>query len=198
MSMVTLAMPVTAANRLTGSTQPGLPEDAPLAQRCRLREVSAFEELFRMHSPRLKSVAWNLLRRRQDAEDAVQETFLKAYRHIGTFHGNCTLATWLCRILINTCRDMASRHSRRFEHASDELDVHSSPGVDPTLALVLEQALTCLSPILREVFLLAESEGFSHPEIASILDIDTGTSRSRLCEARRQLRQALLTRREDQ
>ncbi|WP_321476965.1 sigma-70 family RNA polymerase sigma factor [uncultured Paludibaculum sp.] len=196
--MVTLAMPVTAAQRVSGNNKPDQPSDAALAQRCRLREVSAFEELFRSHSPRMKSVAWNLLRRKQDAEDAVQETFLKAYRHIDSFHGHCSLASWLFRILVNTCRDMASRHSRRFEHSSEELDLHSGPRTDPTVALVLEQVLTTLSPILREVFLLAESEGFSHPEIASILDIEEGTSRTRLFEARRQLRQALRTRREEQ
>lgn len=198
MSMVTIAMPVTAANRVSGQNNPDLQKDAALAQRCRLREVSAFEELFRLHGSRLKSVAWNLLGRKQDAEDAVQETFLKAYRRIESFQGHCTLATWLYRILVNTCRDMAGRHSRRFEHPSDEMDLRSSPGVNPTLSLVLEQALARLNPILREVFLLAESEGFSHPEIASILDIGEGTSRSRLCEARRQLRQALLTRQEEQ
>lgn len=191
MSMVPIALPVTAAHRVTDENQSGLPADAALAQRCRRREVSAFEELFFDVGPRLKSVAWNMLGRKQDAEDAVQETFLKAYRHIDRFHGNCALSTWLFRILINTCRDMVGRHSRRFEHGTDQLDLHSTPAPDPTLSVALEQCLARLKPGLREVFLLAESEGLTHGEIAAILEIEEATSRGRLCEARKQLRQAL-------
>lgn len=197
MSMVLLAMPVTAAQRVTGEHEPGPLPDAALAQRCRRREVSAFEELFHTTGPRMKSVAWNLLRRKQDAEDAVQETFLKAYRHIDSFHGRCALSTWLFRILINTCRDMAGRHSRRFEHGSDQMELHSAPLCDPGAAVALEQGLAKLRPGLREVFLLAESEGFTHSEIAALLDIEEATSRSRLWDARRQLRQTLLAAREE-
>src|SRR5215470_2846462 len=73
---------------------------------CRRGELRAFEHLFREHAPRLKSIALQMVGNRPDAEDAVQETFLKAYRGIGGFQGQSSIGTWICRILINTCYDV--------------------------------------------------------------------------------------------
>src|SRR5207249_8973848 len=79
--------------------------DADLLAACRRRDVRAFEQIYHANAPRLKSIAFHMTRNRQDAEDAVQEAFLKLYRSIGGFHGQSAIGTWLCRILINVCYD---------------------------------------------------------------------------------------------
>ena len=85
-------------------------EDAELAARCRAGDLSGYERLYALHGARMKNVARNLLGNPVDAEDAVQETFLKVQRSIGGFRGQSSFVTWTYRILINTCYD--ARRSR--------------------------------------------------------------------------------------
>jgi RNA polymerase sigma-70 factor (ECF subfamily) len=158
-----------------------------------LPDIAAFEALFLTHGARMKSVAFNLLGSRPDAEDAVQETFLKAYRQRQTFRSDAQLWTWVFRILLNTCYDAGRRRSVR----GTETPV-DDPGVEPpvehrdqALRVGLRRALAGLGPIYRDVFLLCEVEGYTHREAAAILDIPEGTSKGRLFEARRQLQAAL-------
>src|SRR5689334_19023994 len=83
--------------------------EADLLAACRRQDVRAFEYLYETHGARLKSMAFHLVGNRQDAEDAVQETFVKLYRAIHGFHGQSSLKTWLCRILINVCYDLGRK-----------------------------------------------------------------------------------------
>ena len=92
-----------------------------LLESCRRGDVAAFERLYRMHGERMKSVALNLLRRESDAEDAVQETFLKVYRGAASFRGGAALSTWIYRILVNTCYDLLRRRKRRPEDALEPI-----------------------------------------------------------------------------
>jgi RNA polymerase sigma-70 factor (ECF subfamily) len=157
-------------------------------------DLAAFEALFSSHGARMKSLAFNMLGNVPDAEDAVQEAFLRAYRNRGSFREDATLFTWVSRILINTCYDVGRRRAaRRDEGALDEeLTVHpTSPAGDHPLRLTLERALRELPRIYRDVFLLCEVEGYTHREVAAILEIPEGTSKARLFEARRQLRAAI-------
>ena len=87
--------------------------ESELLAACRRREIRAFEQVYRVHGPRLKSLAFQILGNRQDAEDAVQESFLKLYRGIDGFHGQSSIGTWLCRILINACYDLARKRNGR-------------------------------------------------------------------------------------
>lgn len=154
--------------------------------------MAAFERLYALHGARMKSIARNLLGHESDAEDAVQETFLKVYRGAASFRGTAALSTWIYRILVNTCYDLLRKRRRRSEDALD-----SSPGDDRTalrapsgdhrLRLAIEQGVARLRPRQRDVFLLSAVEGFSHREIADVLDIPEGTSRTLLFEAKRQL-----------
>jgi RNA polymerase sigma-70 factor (ECF subfamily) len=157
-------------------------------------DLAAFETLFLSHGARMKSLALNMLGNAADAEDAVQETFLRAYRNRESFREGSALFTWVTRILINTCYDVGRRRAtRRGETALDDdaapVEVPAA-GRDHSLRLTLEAAVGRLAPIYREVFLLFEVEGYTHGEVAEILAIPEGTSKARLFEARRQLRTA--------
>ena len=142
----------------------------------------------------MKSLAFNMLGNAADAEDAVQEAFLRAYRARGEFRAGAALYTWVTRILINTCYDVGRRRAtRRGDTSMDDevpLDV-PVPASDHPLRLTLERAIRQLAPIYRDVFLLCEVEGFTHREVAAVLAIPEGTSKARLSEARRQLRSTI-------
>lgn len=164
-----------------------------------LTDLVAFEELYRSHGKRMKSVAMNLLGNTSDAEDAVQEAFLKMYRSWGSFKGESLRSTWLYRILVNTCYDMGRRRQRTPEPATPEQEqaaalVEERPA-DHALRLTLERALKGLPAMQRSVFLLFEVEGFKHREIAEILDIAEGTSKHALFTAKRELQERLLAER---
>lgn len=164
---------------------------------CREGRASAFEELYRTHGGRMKSVAMNLLGNRSDAEDAVQEAFLKLYGSLPSFKGESLLSTWLFRILVNTCHDIGRRRARSPERpfpAADPASVPepSAPAVDHPLRLTLERFLKRLEPLPKAVFVLYEVEGFKHGEIAEILRIPEGTSRYSLFAAKKELRGLVL------
>jgi RNA polymerase sigma-70 factor, ECF subfamily len=163
--------------------------EAELLAACRRREMRAFEQLYSAHGARLKSVAYHTTGSRQDAEDAVQETFLKAYRGIDGFAGGSSIGTWLCRICINACYDLVRKRQLEMERVRPP-EPHSSP--QPALRAQLEQALARIHPRQRAVFLLFAVEGMKHSEIAAILEIPEGTSKAWLFEAKREL-QRLLT-----
>jgi len=155
---------------------------------------AAFEKLYATHGGRLKSVAMNLLGNVADAEDAVQDAFLKAYRARGGYKGEAAPFTWLYRILVNSCLDLGRRRKRRREDQEAEeapLDLRPAAADDHPLRLALESSVARLAPRLRTVFLLAEVEGFTHREIGEILEIAEGTSKSDLFLAKRQLQRML-------
>jgi RNA polymerase sigma-70 factor, ECF subfamily len=162
--------------------------EAELLAACRRREIPAFEQLYQTHGPRLKSVAFHIAGNRQDAEDAVQETFLKLYRSIGSFQGQSSIGTWLCRIVINVCYDLARKRQR--ETGPPEGD-RAGPPTQVGLKVALDDAMRRINPRHRMVFLLFEVEGMRHSEIASILDIPEGTSKAWLFEAKKELKRLL-------
>lgn len=178
---------------------PAADREAELFQACRRGDVSALEELYRTHGTRMKSLAMNLLADRADAEDAVQETFLKIYRAAPTFRGSARLSTWAYRILVNTCYDALRRRGRRREERPAEpVSTAGFPAPcaesDIPLRLDLESSLTRLDQKRRSAFLLFEVEGFNHREVGEILGVSEGASRSLLFEARRELARLLLRR----
>jgi RNA polymerase sigma-70 factor (ECF subfamily) len=155
--------------------------------------LRVFEELYAAHGTRLKSIACNLLGSRADAEDAVQEAFLKAFRSWDRFKGDAAPFTWLYRILVNACLDQGRRRQRRREEPEPDMEheTRSAAATDHPLRLALEGALRQLSPRPRAVFVLAEVEGFTHREIGDLLGIAEGTSKHDLFQARNELRQLL-------
>jgi RNA polymerase sigma-70 factor, ECF subfamily len=163
--------------------------ESELLAACRRREIRAFEQVYQAHGGRLKSIAWQILRNRSDAEDAVQETFLKLYRGIDAFHGQSGIGTWLCRILINACHDVARKRKREAEPGAEEKSV--GPKNQLALKVALDDAVRRIHPRHRMVFLLFEVEGMRHAEIAAILEIPEGTSKAWLFEAKKELKRML-------
>ena len=173
------------------------PEDATLAAACRAGDLHAYERLYRLQGARMRNLARNLLGTQSDAEDAVQETFLKIQRSIATFRGQSSFVTWTFRILVNTCHDLRRSRTRRKEFVPDEREdapmpvEPRAPGGHPSLKLALERAIATLTQHQRSVFLLYEVEGFHHAEIAAMLEITETASKNTLFQAKKNLRQTL-------
>ena len=175
-------------------------EDRALAAACLSGDLRAYERLYSLHGARMKNLARNILGSVADAEDAVQETFLKVQRHIASFRGQSSFVTWTFRILVNTCYDARRSRMRKKEVATDDeqqgADAAPRPEPQaavshPALRLALERAVTKLTRHQRDVFLLYEVEGFSHAEISSTLDISETASKNTLFQAKKNLRQML-------
>jgi RNA polymerase sigma-70 factor (ECF subfamily) len=169
-----------------------------LAARCLAGDLGGYERLYAMHGARMKNVARNLLGTATDAEDAVQETFLKVQRSISSFRGHSSFVTWTYRILINTCYDVRRSRLRKKEVSATEDENEESsrpepraPGSHPSLRMALERALAGLTKHQRDVFLLYEVEGLHHAEIAGMLDITETASKNTLFQAKKNLRQVL-------
>jgi len=148
----------------------------------------------------MKNLARNILGSATDAEDAVQETFLKVQRGIASFRGQSSFVTWTFRILVNTCHDARRSRLRKKEVAADDEqqrdDAAPRPELrasvaHPSLRLALERALAKLTRHQRDVFLLYEVEGFRHAEISSMLEISEAASKNTLFQGKKNLRQML-------
>jgi len=140
----------------------------------------------------MKSIALNLLGNVSDAEDAVQEAFLKVYRGAARFRGGSSLSTWIYRILVNTCYDFLRRSRRRAEAPLPSRFAAAEGNTsDHPLRLSIESAVRRLEPRERASFLLVEVEGFSHREAGEILEVSETTSRALLFRAKKRLRKSL-------
>jgi RNA polymerase sigma-70 factor (ECF subfamily) len=171
-------------------------EDASLAAACLAGDLRAYERLYSLHGTRMKNLARNLLGNASDAEDAVQDTFLKVQRSIVSFRGQSSFVTWTFRILINTCYDARRSRMRKKEVANDDSaetprPEPRAPGAHPSLRMALERALAELTQHQRNVFLLYEVEGFRHAEIAGMLGVTETASKNTLFQAKKNLRQML-------
>ena len=168
-------------------------DDRQLAAACAAGDSLIFEQIYRQHARKMKSIAFNHLGSAGDAEDAVQETFLKIHRAASTYTGEAAFSTWAYRILINTCYDMLRKRKRRGDEAAlddaPEVVERTAPNVDDVKKLTLRKLLSDLPEQKRTVFTLFEIEGLSHAEIASILDISEGNSKWILFATKKQLQE---------
>ena len=181
------------SERLTADSS----QDAAVAAACLSGNLQGYEQLYRWQGSRMKNLARNLLQSPTDAEDAVQETFLKIQRNITSFRGQSSFVTWSFRILVNTCHDLRRARVRRKDRASDDLDallpgdMPRAPVAHPSLRMALERALERLTSHQRDVFLLYEVEGFRHAEIGGMLGISETASKNTLFQAKKNLRALL-------
>ena len=162
-------------------------------------DEEAFAGLVRLHQRRAYAVARAIVQTHEDAEDAVQEGFMHAWRALERFVTGQSFGAWLHRIVANAALDITRR--RKVRDADELSDVVPSPfrdpAVDDELRTRLGAALATLSDRQRSVIVLHDIEGFKHGEIGGLLGIPEGTSRSDLHHARAALRRALADIRSD-
>ena len=156
-------------------------------------EREAFSELVRTHERRAYAVARAIVVNHEDAEDAVQEAFLHAYRALHRFLPDQAFGAWLHRIVANAALDITRR--RKVRDADELPETVASPFRDPAeaseLRRRLQEALDTLPARQRAVIVLHDVEGFKHSEIGVTLGIPEGTARSDLHYARSHLREVL-------
>ena len=148
-------------------------------------------ELYRRHTPALYRIAWRSLAGvPAAAEDAVQETWIRAVRGLAAFRWESSLRTWLVGILLRCCREQWRRRPLRevpspLSAAGDGLGGAHAPRPDDRIAL--ERAVAELAPVPRQVLVLHDVEGYTHEEIGALLGMPPGTAKSHLHRARRRL-----------
>ena len=160
-----------------------------------------FTEIVEQYSDLAYSVAFRMLRNAEDAEDAVQEAYISAYKALPNFKGQSKLSTWLYRIVVNAClmkiRKDKSRSKYISEKAYDDAIVYDwkndpeESAVNSELRSSLEGGLDLLSPDLRAAVVLRDIQGLSTEEAADVLHLSIASLKSRLHRARIQLRKHL-------
>jgi RNA polymerase sigma-70 factor (ECF subfamily) len=178
--------------------------DEQLVEHAVSGDSEAFGEIVKRWERKLFALCFGMLGREDDARDALQETFVAAYRNIGRFRGEAKVSSWLHRIAVNQCLTAKRRYKTRAEDLIDETaseneplfvaPSHQSPARKTEQAERLEavrQAVSSLPPELREVIVMKEFEEMTFQEIAEILELPLSTVKSRLYTALKQLRMKL-------
>ena len=159
------------------------PSDERLVELASSGDLESFTILADRYRVRAMRIAYGILHNRADAEDAVQEAFIRIYRSLGRFRGTGRFSTWLYRIVVNeSLRVQSNRGSTGEVEPKQEA---AGSGVPNVQALIVRQCLASLPEKLRIVLALRGLEDLDYAEIGSILGIPVGTVRSRLHEARR-------------
>jgi RNA polymerase sigma-70 factor (ECF subfamily) len=170
--------------------------DVALLERYLEGDMDAFEELMRAHEDRVFAVCLRMLRDREAALDAVQETFVTVLRKADRFAGRSAFSTWLYRVAVNTCHDLLRRSKRRqtepIPEGRDPADHSAADQFNSTdVRSDLQQALEALQIEFRSAVVLVDLEGLSIQTAADILGVPLGTVKSRVFRGRRILAEAL-------
>jgi RNA polymerase sigma-70 factor (ECF subfamily) len=161
---------------------------------------AAFEQVVAEYAERLYNIALRITGSSPDAEDAVQEAFVNAYRHLNQFRGDASPRTWLYRITVNAAlhrvrerapREYAEEPGEALEEAADWSAASEDPAVAAELRERLEAALDHLAPDFRAAVVLRDVEGLSAREAAAVLNISEAALKSRLHRGRVLLREML-------
>lgn len=156
-------------------------------------DATAFERLYRTHVTRIHSLVRRMLDADQ-ADDVTQDVFIRAWQKLSTFRGESAFGTWLHRLAVNVA--LARRKAvgiERGRYTFDDTPLADASGrhETPELSLDFEEALARLPEGARQVFVLHDVEGYRHEEIARMLGVVPGTSKSQLHHARMALRRHL-------
>jgi RNA polymerase sigma-70 factor (ECF subfamily) len=190
----------------TSTVSSGFDETA-LVARAKAGDTTAFSELVKQYDRRVFRMAKQITQNDEDAEDVLQETFLKAYSHLDDFQGNSRFYTWLVRISVNEAlMKLRKRRSDRTVPLDDPIDTGEDELVREVavwdenpeerysrdeLGQILDEAIQSLKPAYRTVFVLRDIEELSIEETAEALNLSISAVKSRLLRARLQLRERL-------
>jgi RNA polymerase sigma-70 factor (ECF subfamily) len=186
-------------------------QDAELVGRFNAGDESAFTEIMNRHTSRIFAAAMGLLHNRADAEEIVQDTFVRAHRGFARFRGDCSVATWLHRIAVNLARNRYWYYFRRRRSATLSLDAAMGEDGDSTFSDLVstaepdpaqessrnefleavERSMERLEPSCRKILTMRTILDQSYEEIAANLGINVGTVKSRIARARERLRRHL-------
>jgi len=184
-----------------------IPDEADVVSQARVGDPKAFSELVRRYEGKIFRLAQHITQNREDAEDVLQETFLKAYEHLDQFQGASKFYTWIVRIAVNQAlMKLRKRKADKTVSMDESIDTGEDTVVreiaawDPSpeeryskeeLNSILESAVQSLAPAYRTVFILRDVEELSTEETAEALDLSVPAVKSRLLRARLQLRDKL-------
>jgi RNA polymerase sigma-70 factor (ECF subfamily) len=181
-------------------------DDAAVVRAAKEGDMAAFEHLITRHTPMVFRVAMHILASREDAEDVMQDAFLKSFENLGTFQERSRFSTWLTKIVVNSALTKLRSLKRSKTTSLDEESEEGSTLVDTVadwrpnpeqqyrkteLRGILLHALTSLSEGCRVVFLLRDVEGLSTEETAKMLELSTSNVKTTLMRARLRLRERL-------
>jgi RNA polymerase sigma-70 factor (ECF subfamily) len=170
--------------------------DTALIARYLKGDVGAFNDLMRAHEDRVFAICLRMLRDREAALDATQETFITVFRKVDRFAGHSAFSTWLYRVAVNTCYDHARRSGRRraepFPEGMDPADAAATTALEAVeVRPDIEAALAALPGEFRSAVVLCDAEGLALQTAAEILGVPVGTVKSRVFRGRRLLAEAL-------
>jgi RNA polymerase sigma-70 factor (ECF subfamily) len=174
---------------------------APVIERAKAGDKAAFEYLVISYQRKVVGVAWRMLGNQEDARDAAQDTFLKAYKYLNSFDATQDFSGWLYRIAVNACRDIARKRqgsdrmiSFEVEHEAGNFDRLASPDNVEAMAIkaqqraLISEALKSLSEKERSAVVLRDLEGLETEEVARILGSSPATVRSQISAGRAKIR----------
>ncbi len=175
--------------------------DFDLTQAAARGDMEAFEALYERYYRRVYSLCLRMVANVTEAEDLTQEVFIQLLRKLGSFRGESAFTTWLHRLTVNHVLMHFRKRGVRLEKTTEEGDVPEQietgserPEAMPVIdRIALDNAIAQLPPGYRSVFVLHDVEGYEHEEVANLLGVSVGTSKSQLHKARMRLRD-LITR----
>ena len=156
-------------------------------------DQQAFERLYRSHVAKMHSLVRRMVGGDGDADELVQDAFVRAWQRLSTFRGESAFGTWLHRLTVNLVLNWQKSRNRGRKLFDDDALIEASPArrESPEAAMDLEEALKLLPKGARQIFVLHDVEGFKHEEIGEMLEITSGTSKAQLHRARMLMRKNL-------
>ncbi|MEY4166352.1 MAG: hypothetical protein RIR52_176 [Acidobacteriota bacterium] len=170
--------------------------DYDLTQASAAGDMVAFEVLYERHQRRVYSLCLRMVANATEAEDLSQEVFVQLFRKVGSFRGESAFTTWLHRLTVNHVLMHFRKKGVRLEKTTEEGEISEMQDVIQAVTekprfidrIALDKAISELPPGYRTVFVLHDVEGFEHEEVATMLGVSVGTSKSQLHKARMRLR----------